>query len=1049
MMEKRINRLAAALLLLLSAAFSSKAQFRYYTTDRGLPSNTVRTLLQDSDGIVWAGTSYGLCWCNGNEFTPCVPPPGEEWGKSVFDICESKDTKTLWIGTFEGIYCKDHGSRSTTRLHIDSLDGPTDDCSVNRIVADDNRNIWVGTIGQGLFRYSIPNGKWTSYQGKGPGATIIDILITHDKQIWLVCLDDCIYKYNTATDDFSAYPLADRFTGRKMVSGTCVCQDAYGNLWICDSNCDLWKVDRSDMRAVSFPFQSGHEKITARTILEFDPGEMLIGTNLGLLSFDSTRREYSWVDRGGKNNGQLNDKFVYALMKDSAGGLWVGTYFGGINYRSANTNIVKSIYPAPGCGSIISVMAETDGGKVLVGSDDGGLSIYDPLSGAYSRVDVDRNNSNMNIHALLTEGNFVWVGTFENGLYRIDRCSGRIRHYDGKYMEDGMTDVYSIFRDDRGTLWIGTTSGIGVLDEAAGLFRRKISLESHSDIVRILQHGGTLYFATEKNGLVKYSYATGDFGTVPGDYPKHVSCVDIYEGRIYAGTANGVYVLDAAGSLVPCDPPLLRNFQVSGMAPDYCGLWITTDKGLFCYDAAGQLVRYTVEDGFISDRFNIASILKLSSGAILTGSARGINSFVPSLLKNGGKPGLLRVIIKGAGTMVDGGEMTPARLDGSKIEVTGSRVGLSVDFIALNYESQRTNVYRYRLQGYEDGWHEVVSEDLAGGVLYTDIKPGSYSFKVQAARSPGAEFGPVSTLGIRVSRTARAVVVIVLLSSLGLVVLVALFLLSYRYRKQKRVSTSQKEDYLREAVSKSLYKDLLQKIREYARDNSMDGLAALADTPVDYSDSATMLGAEAVLRHFCEAAGPDLRYTYTGNNSAMVRPSVMLPALCSMVENALDDRGGAVSLKADASTDAVTVTALSGEVPVETVEIPLAGEAPVEFSSDKFVSKIVNIVRDNISDPYLSIEAIAETLGVSRVTLFKKVKKATGLTPNSLIIMIRMEKAAELLCLPNAKVGDVWEKTGFLSGSHFGKLFKSRYGLSPREFANKYTDMESYFKQNR
>ena len=125
MMEKRINRLAAALLLLLSAAFSSKAQFRYYTTDRGLPSNTVRTLLQDSDGIVWAGTSYGLCWCNGNEFTPCVPPPGEEWGKSVFDICESKDTKTLWIGTFEGIYCKYHGSRSTTRLHIDSLDGPT------------------------------------------------------------------------------------------------------------------------------------------------------------------------------------------------------------------------------------------------------------------------------------------------------------------------------------------------------------------------------------------------------------------------------------------------------------------------------------------------------------------------------------------------------------------------------------------------------------------------------------------------------------------------------------------------------------------------------------------------------------------------------------------------------------------------------------------------------------------------------------------------------------------------------------------------------------
>jgi len=1049
----------------LLASFPANAQFRYYTTDQGLPSNTVRSLLQDSDGFVWAGTSSGLCWCNGNEFTLCDPPEGEEWGKSVFDICESKETGTLWVGTFEGLYYMHKDQRRLSRLKSVGNEGPSEDCSINRIVADDNHNIWVGTIEQGLFRYSIPNGKWVSYLDKGPGKSINDILVTSDQQIWVVCLDDSIYKYNTAADDFTAYPVVDRFSKRKMQSGTCLCQDTFGDLWVCDSNCDLWRVDRNDMLCVSAKVQSRNEKLTSRTILEFSPGEILIGTNLGMLSFDTARREYSWMDRGGKIIGQLNDKFVYALMKDNAGGLWVGTYFGGINYKSANTSIVKSIYPGDACGNIISVMAEIDGGKLLIGSDDGGLSVYDPLSGAYTRLDIDRNNSNMNIHALLVEKDDVWVGTFENGLYKIDRKSGGVRHYDGKFMEEGLVDVYSIFRDSHGTLWIGTTSGIGILDEGAGRFRRMINLESRSDIVRILQDGNSLYFATEKNGLIKYSYANQSFDTVPGDYPKHVSSVEIYEGELYAGTSNGVYTMDKEGKLLHYDHPLLRNVRVSGMVSDYCGLWISTDKGIFCFDTGAKIVRFTAEDGFLSDRFNIGSILKLSDGRIFVGSAKGINAFVPSLLKNGSHSEEPRVVLKRVGAMVDGGEMSVFPVTENGFEIKASRASLSFDFIALNYESQKNNVYRYRLVGYEDKWHEASSEDIAAGVLYSNIKPSIYTFKVQAARISGASFGPYSSLRIKIIPPARLIIIYSLVALLLIGIIIVLLTLMYRYRKQKKLAIQKREDYILQTASKTQYADRLAKIREYAEHTSfnpalagksMQAIVEMAGSPGLSSENGNLVNAEVVIRSICEVLGGKLDYSFSGNRSAMVRSSEIILPLCSAAEEALK-KGGNVLIQADASMEKVEIMLISEDGPTERMSALVydnarAGESrfsgPIAdlCAKDKFCSELLSAVMAHLSDENLSIDFIAESMRVCRATIFSKVKSVTGLTPNILIRKIRLEKAAEMLCRPNFRVSEACAKTGFTSISYFGKLFKEEYGKTPKEFASLYKDMETYYK---
>ena len=101
-------------------------------------------------------------------------------------------------------------------------------------------------------------------------------------------------------------------------------------------------------------------------------------------------------------------------------------------------------------------MAESGDATVLIGSDDGGLSVYNTRTGDYSRVDIVPSHLNLNIHALLLETDDIWIGTYGNGLYRLDGNLAAKRHYTLNDVDKGDMNVYSAYRDKEGTLWIGT-----------------------------------------------------------------------------------------------------------------------------------------------------------------------------------------------------------------------------------------------------------------------------------------------------------------------------------------------------------------------------------------------------------------------------------------------------------------------------------------------------------------------------------------------------------------------------------------------------------------
>ncbi len=107
---------------------------------------------------------------------------------------------------------------------------------------------------------------------------------------------------------------------------------------------------------------------------------------------------------------------------------------------------------------------------------------------------------------------------------------------------------------------------------------------------------------------------------------------------------------------------------------------------------------------------------------------------------------------------------------------------------------------------------------------------------------------------------------------------------------------------------------------------------------------------------------------------------------------------------------------------------------------EKLLDRIMNSVNKNLSNSDVSIDQIAEEVGVSRVHLHRKMKELTGQTPHEFLRNIRLKKAASLLSRHGANVTEVMYACGFSNPASFSTLFKKFYGMSPRDYMREHEE---------
>lgn len=119
--------------------------------------------------------------------------------------------------------------------------------------------------------------------------------------------------------------------------------------------------------------------------------------------------------------------------------------------------------------------------------------------------------------------------------------------------------------------------------------------------------------------------------------------------------------------------------------------------------------------------------------------------------------------------------------------------------------------------------------------------------------------------------------------------------------------------------------------------------------------------------------------------------------------------------------------------PLEGTDILIAGNR-----DKKFLEKITQIIESRISDPQLSIEDLGREVGLSRSSLYKKIKAKTGHVPNEFVRLIRLKTAAKLLLDQDYTIAEIGYMVGFNSHSYFSKCFYTQFKLTPTEFAEKH-----------
>ena len=104
-------------------------------------------------------------------------------------------------------------------------------------------------------------------------------------------------------------------------------------------------------------------------------------------------------------------------------------------------------------------------------------------------------------------------------------------------------------------------------------------------------------------------------------------------------------------------------------------------------------------------------------------------------------------------------------------------------------------------------------------------------------------------------------------------------------------------------------------------------------------------------------------------------------------------------------------------------------------ADEKFLKKLNDIIDSHINDVNLDVDMIADLMNLSRPTLYRKINGLSNVTPNELIKISRLKKAAELILQGDMRIYEIAEAVGFNSQSYFSRAFSKQFNMSPSQYA--------------
>ncbi len=816
----KIQHLLATLLILaagsrLSAVEPANFHFKTFQVADGLSENTIYSILQDSKGYLWFGTKDGLNRFDGTRFRvfrqDATKP--QSIGENFIRCMAEGENDVFFIGTDAGLYQMSAFEETFTHISRPTADGIFLTAAVNSLYRDPSGIVWIGTIGQGIFTYDPANDelKQILLSDCELGSNAVWQIYGDRSGIIWVATRLGLLRYNKLIDRLEAVDglFENGSTEHEILS---ILEDTKGNLWLGTWADGLRHYNKQSFEGVTYLGPKNRPSYVShiRAIFQYDPKRLLVGSDDGLYMFDTETMDAYRIDIP-QSHYSLSDQNIYSIARDKEGGIWIGTYFGGINYLNVSLLPVEFFYPDIHHGMLsgmaVSQFCEDSDGNLWIATEDGGVNYLEVKT---RRITQPIQTSYHNTHALLLDGHNLWIGTFSRGIDVYDTRTGKMLNYrmdptDPQTLNDDC--IFSLYKTRNGDIYAGTPVGLNRYDRQTNRFERIPEASGFIYDIKEDEAGnlwiagtGVIRFDPSKKSWIHYDTLKEKTDPITGS--KLTSAyIDNQKRLFFTSDGRGLFVYDYPTDSFRniSEKDGLPNNVTYGVLDDAFGnLWISCNKGIVCFDIhhPADYKLYDQEDGMQSNQFNYKSSHKARDGKFYFGGINGFNSFYPQDLASLKNDHIPPVEITGIQFPGDKGyrvEKEIQTLVNRKQQITlpHDMSSFSISYISLSFRSQNKNQYAYRLEGMDSGW------TMAGNnksVTYLNLPPGKYVFHVKASNNNEVWNETGDSIEIEIlppfwrSLPARLIYILLIVSSFYL-------LFTYYVRKNKKKQAWQLETF--------------------------------------------------------------------------------------------------------------------------------------------------------------------------------------------------------------------------------------------------------------